>query len=93
MRHIQKIICFSNVRYYIGAIQTIFNPKTIFMAKLSGPLHFEGKQDELSAYKMKGCEGTVLRTGWGPSKKVGTPLMGEVVPLRYNGCGKIVVVK
>jgi hypothetical protein len=33
------------------------------MAKLSGPLQFEGKLDELSAYKMKGCEGTVLRMG------------------------------
>jgi hypothetical protein len=25
--------------------------------------------------------------------EVGTPLMGEMVPLRYNGCGKILVVK
>jgi hypothetical protein len=24
---------------------------------------------------------------------VGTPLVGEIVPLRYNGCGKIVVVR
>jgi hypothetical protein len=39
------------------------------MAKLSGPLHFEGKLDDISAYKMKGCEGTVLRRSWGPSKK------------------------
>jgi hypothetical protein len=68
-RHIQKIICFSNVRYYIGGIQNIFNPKTIFMAKLSGPLQFEGKLDEFSAYKMKGCKGTVLRKSWGPSRK------------------------
>jgi hypothetical protein len=39
------------------------------MAKLSGPLSFEGKLDDISAYKMKGCEGTVLRRSWGPSKK------------------------
>jgi hypothetical protein len=39
------------------------------MAKLSGPLHFEGKLDDISAYKMKGFEGTVLRRSWGPSKK------------------------
>jgi hypothetical protein len=39
------------------------------MAKLSGPLHFEGKLDDISTYKMKGCEGTVLRRSWGPSKK------------------------
>jgi hypothetical protein len=69
MKHIQKIICFSNLHYYIGGLQNIIHCKTAFMAKLSGPLRFEGKLDEFSAYKMKGCEGTVLRMGWGPSKK------------------------
>jgi hypothetical protein len=39
------------------------------MAKLSGPLSFTGKLQDFSAYTMKGCEGTVLRMGWGPSKK------------------------
>ena len=68
-RHIQKTICFSRVCQYIGGIQAIINPKTILMAKLSGPLQFEGKLDELSAYKMKGCESTVLSMGWGSSKK------------------------
>ncbi|MGZ3949704.1 MAG: hypothetical protein ACXVKK_16370, partial [Flavisolibacter sp.] len=39
------------------------------MAKLSGPLGFEGKLQDISAYKMKGFDGIVLRMGWGPSKK------------------------
>ena len=39
------------------------------MAKLSGPLGFEGKLQDFSAYKMKGVGGIVLRMGWGPSKK------------------------
>ena len=39
------------------------------MAKLSGPLSFEGKLQDFSAYKMKGVDGIVLRMGWGPSKE------------------------
>ena len=39
------------------------------MGKLSGPIRFQGKLSDISAYTMKGCEGTVLRRGWGPSKK------------------------
>jgi hypothetical protein len=39
------------------------------MAKLSGPIGFKGKLSDISAYEMKGCEGIVLRMGWGPSKE------------------------
>ena len=39
------------------------------MAKLSGPIGFKGKLSDISAYTMKGCEGIVLRMGWGPSRK------------------------
>ena len=39
------------------------------MAKLSGPIGFQGKLSDISAYTMRGCEGTVLRMGWGPSKE------------------------
>jgi len=39
------------------------------MAKLSGPIGFQGKLSDISAYTMRGCEGTVLRIGWGPSKE------------------------
>jgi hypothetical protein len=39
------------------------------MAKLSGPFGFKGKLSDISAYTMKGCDGTVLRMGWGPSKE------------------------
>jgi hypothetical protein len=79
------------------------------MAKLSGPLSFEGKLDDISAYKMKGllaskgCPSSELKlslSGTLPAEgfslliavgvEVGTPSMGEMVLLRYNGCGKIV---
>jgi hypothetical protein len=39
------------------------------MAKLSGPIGFQGKLSDISAYTMRGCDGTVLRMGWGPSKE------------------------
>jgi hypothetical protein len=38
------------------------------MAKLNGPLDFKGKLGGLSAFKMKGVEGTVVREPGGPSK-------------------------
>ncbi len=39
------------------------------MALLNGPLDFNGRIGKISAYKMKGCDKTVIRVGSGPSKK------------------------
>jgi hypothetical protein len=39
------------------------------MAKLTSILQFNGSLQGLSAYKMKGVEGTVLRVAYGPSKE------------------------
>jgi hypothetical protein len=69
MTHMRKIICFSITGYYIVFVPNIILHKIFVMAKLSGPLSFTGKLQDISAYTMKGCEGTVLRMGWGPSKK------------------------
>jgi hypothetical protein len=46
-----------------------FISKTYFMAKLNGPLDFEGKIGGISAYKMEGVDRTILRKPGGPSKE------------------------
>jgi hypothetical protein len=46
---------------FFGAVLAIIRAKTNNIAKLSGPSRFEGKLEDISAYKRKGFEGTVLR--------------------------------
>jgi len=67
--HTQKVISFSGTGDYLGGLPFTVPYKTITMAKLSGPLGFKGKLSDISAYTRIGCEGTILRMGWGPSKE------------------------
>ena len=55
---------FSNLLLFL-----VFISKTYPMAKLNGPLDFEGKLGGFSAYKMKNVSRTVIREPGGPSKE------------------------
>ena len=63
----QKIIGFGISSVYIRPRS--YNVKIDTMAKIAGPLDFNGKLGEISAYKMRGCERTVLRMSYGPSSE------------------------
>jgi hypothetical protein len=62
------------------------------MAKLNGPLDFKGKLGGISAFKMKGVKGTVVREPGGPSREdIKTKSSCDIVRrnnFEFGGCSR-----